>query len=190
MSSEKMENINPVKKIENSLTKEESLNIDEVFKDNPEMATLFKNNKELYQEYLNSIFPDSKVKDIVWHGTISENIIERFDHEYKFNKKGVTYFGDFKQAVGYKEKYRGKIYSALINLKNPYIQKPMSEDAWATDQLEKEHIDSFKEFNYDGIIGEGIFGDKERVVFYPEQIHILGSNQDIEQAKEWLKNNE
>jgi len=29
---------------------------------------------------------------------------------------------------------------------------------------------------------------KNYVVFEPEQIHILGSEQDILQAKEWLKN--
>lgn len=188
MSSEKVENLNHVKKIENSLTKEQSSNIDEVFEDNPEIATLFKNNKEFYQEYLNSIFPNSKIKEILWHGTISENKIEKFNHEYQYNKKGVTYFGNLKQAIVYKDKNRGRMYSVLINSKNPYIQKLMpNENLWATDQLEKEHLDSFREAGYDAIIGEGIFVDTERIIFEPEQIHILGSEQDILQAKEWLK---
>jgi len=154
-----------------------------VFEQNPELAKI--GTPEEYSQYIEIIFPESKVKEILYHGTISENKIEKFDNNYEYNRKGVTYLGDLKQAQGYKDADKGNIYGAIVDLKNPYVQKPLPEDAWATDQLEKEHLSSFRELGYDGIVGDGIFGDRERVVFEPEQIHILGSEKDIQGFKEF-----
>ena len=123
MSREKIGNINPLKKIENSLTTQQSSNIDEVFKDSPEVATMFKNNKELYQEYLDSVFPNSKIKDICYHGS------------------------PFKE-----------------------IEKFLS-------QQDEQYIKH-----------ENTTTGKEIVVLNTDKIHILGYKQDIEKAKEWLKN--
>lgn len=44
--------------------------IDGVFKDSPELASI--GTKAQYMQYLSTIFPDSKVRDIVYHGTTSE----------------------------------------------------------------------------------------------------------------------
>jgi len=155
-----------------------------LFAKNPEFAKI--GTLESYYKYLDSVFPESVVREIVWHGTISENKVEEFDHNHPHNKKGVTFFGDLKQAKGYTDTDRGDLYAAKINLLNPYIHQP--DDAWATDQLQKEHLDSFREAGYDGIIGEGIFGDRERIVFDPGQIHILGSKADLEKFELFGKN--
>jgi hypothetical protein len=162
----------------------ENQNIQRVFELCPQLNQI--GTLEQYNQYLKTIFPESRVQEILWHGTVSENTIEKFDHEYEYNKKGVTFFGEYKQATGYKDTDRGQLYAAVVNIRNPYIQKPLPEDAWATDQLEKEHIDSFRSSGYDAIIGEGIFGDKERLIFSPEQIHILGSPVDVEKFKEFV----
>jgi len=61
------------------LSKEQSEAISFVFEQSPEIKELFKGDKILYQQYLNSIFPDSKVKDIVYHGTYQD--FEGFDKE-------------------------------------------------------------------------------------------------------------
>lgn len=159
--------------------------VDFVFEQHPELAKI--GSKEQYSKYLETVFPESKVREILYHGTISENKIEKFDNNYQYNRKGVTYLGDLEQAQGYKDADRGTLYAAIVDLQNPYIQKPLPEDVWATDQLEKEHLSSFRELGYDGIVGDGIFGDRERVIFEPEQIRILGSKKDIEDFKEFVK---
>jgi len=239
MSSEKIENFNPTKKNENFLTQEQSSNIDEVFKDNPEIATIFKNNKELFQEYSHSIFPDSKVKDIVWHGTRGDWYkSEKFNLELagtgsgnKSNTEGI-YFIKYKgaaSAFGDKK----TIFPVLLNIKNPNIlplsdfnktwfrkedylklktgdsivgeQEKTPEEYYnkhlAKYELDKKNPDFIKIGGKDTIWD---FSNKPKspedfheeqlsttyVVFEPEQIHIIGSKKDLEQAKEWLKNNE
>lgn len=149
--------------------------IDFVFEQNPELEKI--GTKKDYSEYLKTIFPESKIKGIFYHGTISKNLIEKFNHKIKFNKKGVTYLGELDQAKKYIN-LRGKIYPVIVNSLNPYIQKPLPEDNWATDNLTKEEIQSFKDEGYDSIVGEGIFGDAEKIIFNPSQIKILGSKKD------------
>ncbi len=55
--------------IENIKTPENKIKegVDFVFEQNPELAQV--GSKEKYSEYLDTIFPESKVKDIVYHGT-------------------------------------------------------------------------------------------------------------------------
>lgn len=62
-SAEQQEN-----KIEKPQLKE---GVDFVFEQNLELAKI--GTKEQYSEYLNSIFPDSKFKDIVFHGTSKDS---------------------------------------------------------------------------------------------------------------------
>ncbi len=50
-----------------TLTEEQSKAIDYVFNENPELANI--GTIEQYSQYLDTIFPDSKVKDIVYHGS-------------------------------------------------------------------------------------------------------------------------
>ena len=159
--------------------------VDFVFEQNPDLVSM--GSKDHYIQYLETIFPESKVKEILWHGTVSENTIEKFDHEYEYNKKGVTFLGNYKQATGYKDSDKGQLYAAVVDVKNPYIQKPLPDDMWATDQLEKEHIDSFRALGYDAIIGVGFFGDKEWLIFNSNQIHILGSDNDLKNFKEFVQ---
>ncbi len=79
---------------------------------------------QLYSQYLNSIFPNSKVKDIVYHG-ITSRIKEKFD---KFSKEFIKsgqgrygengfFFSENKEEVNKNYNNSGLI-SAVINLKN------------------------------------------------------------------------
>lgn len=138
--------------------------------------------EKLYAKYLETIFPESKVKDIVWHGTISSPF-DTFDKDFEHNKKGVFFFGQFGQAKGYKDTDGGVLIPAVINLVNPYRQS--DDEKWATDQLTKESFDEIKSFGNDGVTGLGIFNDPEYIAFKPEQVHILGSASDIEEFKQF-----
>jgi len=54
--------------------------VEEIFNENPELNSI--GTLQQYSAYLDTIFPDSKVKDIVYHGT-----------EDKFDKFDIKYFG-------------------------------------------------------------------------------------------------
>lgn len=128
---------------------------------------------ELFNEYLNSIFPDSKVKDIVYHNTD-----ELF---YRFRTIPVAKFFT-KSPVGGR-KYRIPV---LLNISNPKVFSKFLEDGEMTYGLAKRYA---KNKERDGIIN-GTEGKTrtEYIVFEPKQIHILGSKEDIQKAKEFVKN--
>jgi hypothetical protein len=63
----------PQNKIENQ-EPEEIKNVQEIFDLNPELENI--GTKEQYLKYMETIFPESKVPDLVYHGTLSsENIL-------------------------------------------------------------------------------------------------------------------
>jgi len=47
--------------------------VSELFESNPELASI--GTPEQYSQYLDTIFPDSKVKDIVYHGSKTKNLL-------------------------------------------------------------------------------------------------------------------
>lgn len=93
----------------------------ELFESNPELASI--GTPEQYSEYLDTIFPESKVKDIVYHGTDKE--LKKF---YDNLRSGI-HFGTLKQAEGrrratdFEFKRNAKFISAIIDLKNPLKTK-------------------------------------------------------------------
>jgi hypothetical protein len=177
---------------------------------------------QLYSQYLDTIFPNSQVKDIVYHGTKSNEIRTLFDKS-TIQKTGVSLGKGFffsrrkdyveRDAYGFK-----KIGSYLINTINPISGNPdkfLRENDF--DRVPKNNKSEIKD-DYLGDNGETIYtvdrninfeSDEERttvlqqlgydavdfnkgeysneiVVFEPEQIHILGSKQDIEGFKEFV----
>jgi hypothetical protein len=133
---------------------------------------------QLYSQYLNTIFPDSKVKDIVYHGSSTE---------FKgFNKNRVAYLTDNKfyaenfldletpNAIG---------YPLIVNIKNPIeiTDKKLLRQTYGNFINPEELLNN----NIDGVIGTDA-GQKEGKTFVvknPEQIHLLGSKEDIEGFK-------
>jgi len=157
---------------------------EELFNENPELANI--GTKEQYSQYLDTIFPDSKVKDIVYHGT-EKFIGDVFTKEYlgkksfRPRKREGFYFTNKEgiSIIGYAKK---TVISSLINIQNPQLAKDIRDI--------KEY-----DVNNDGAISKEDTGDEfgtyefpTFVIFEPEQIHILGSKQDIEGFKEFTKN--
>lgn len=181
--------------------------IDYVFSQSPELASV--GSKAQYLQYLSTIFPNSKVKDIVYHRTNAD--IDKFDRTK--TRSNAFYFnlnskkGEFKnliKAVLYIKKYAAlpTNYTSLLGNKNADITE---------EDLKNQDYDSaisFKSLNRFVIINEDttvsltkdispetkILEDKldkqdtdEFVVFEPEQIHILGSKADIQGFKEFVQ---
>ena len=89
---------------------------------------------QLYSQYLDSIFPDSKVKDIVYHG-ITSRLKEKFD---KFSKEFIKsgqgrygedgfFFSENKEEVNKNYNSSGLI-TAIINLRN--TSKDIYKNTW------------------------------------------------------------
>ena len=184
--------------------------IDYVFSQSPELASI--GTKAQYLQYLSTIFKTSKVKEIVYHGTARQ--FEKFQKGNKINKStelDAFYFADnidyakhmmHNAAIGmepeaaeyqfelglddpeYKKLLsKGRVISAILNIKNPTIST--SKESFA-DNLSEKSIQK----GTDGVRREFIAKhNNEWIAFESEQIHILGSKQDIEGFKEFVNEN-
>lgn len=148
--------------------------ISELFSENPELATI--GTQEQYERYLSTIFPDSKVKDIVYHSSNKkvETLTEGFSKEqrsvgFHFYNVPNTIYGEI-------------INPAIINAKNRYIPEGLDEirEIEYLNKEDKKYLKS-KGFDY------SLIYKNEYVVFEPEQIYILGSKQDIEGFRAFVK---
>ena len=176
----------PENSIETSYIKE---GVESVFEQNPELATI--GTKEQYSEYLDTIFPDTKLKQIVYHGTRNEA-----GKEINFSWNDLQIF--FTPNYSYANEYTGskdekirkeQTLAALLNIQKPakidghrvvlVSHQPNLEGYDSTYGVEKEDLVRFGENEFK-TRGESIG------VFLPEQIHILGSKKDQEKFKEFV----
>lgn len=136
---------------------------------------------------------NSQVKDIVYHGRKTKENIKNKDR----NKHGF-YFGTKDQAERISEMAEGSsiiyIQQAIINLKNPktttFQDREVSKyektnDGFIIEVSDKDALDLMGSYPEQYSLENF---KKEYVVFQPEQIHILGSKQDIQGFKEFNKN--
>ena len=153
--------------------------IDFVFEQAPELSNI--GTKEQYSQYLDTIFPDSKVKDIVYHGTNKE--FNKFDlnaEKSTIAENGIFFAPTKNQVMG---TYGERVVVAVIN-SNPLISDDRIERI--SDRKKNEILNS----GYTGYIysyNKTISSADDIVVFEPEQVHILGSKQDIQGFKEFVQ---
>lgn len=139
---------------------------------------------EQYKQYLGGIFPQSKVKEIVYHS--SPNKIEKFNDSYfgiYFSYSPITHGG-----------YGGNVHAALLNIKNPLTIPKNREELAAYDKEYRTYMnftmdyEGYRTYKYDGSVESSSVSSNGLQVRTrtPEQIHILGSEQDIEGFKVFL----
>jgi len=168
-------------------------NIIEIFKDIPEIAILFNNDQELYQKYLDSIFPKSKIKDIFWHATNTKDlhfVKDNTEGYFAKEKKGTPNAIFFSKDKAPKESVFSRLYTlgVVLNIQNPYIRDDKG-DRDSYPEGYKQTINNAEENGYDGVCILNTFDNFTTdvfIVFDSQQIHILGSKQDIQKAKDWL----
>jgi hypothetical protein len=145
-------------------TSEVKEGVSEVFNENSELASI--GTEQQYSEYLDSVFPNSKVNDILYHGSEEKRDVLDPNKQVRGRfGKGVS-FAPTKDLV---KQLLGEdivIMSALIDLKNPLTEVPRFRD---------EVQPAVKKGNHDGVQ----VGNIEFTVPTKEQIHILGNKQDI-----------
>lgn len=152
--------------------------IDDILRSNKELSNI--GTPKEYSQYLGTVFPDSKVKDIVYHG--SDTKIQKFDKSKIGSGAGRLlgdgfYFTNDKESIPfYVEDVAGKKHThtvaAILNLRNPAETKGLSVK---------------RDSNNDGVVTSMT---NEFVVDNPDQIHILGSEEDIAGFKKWKNRNE
>ena len=211
--------------------------VKELFNENSELSKI--GTQQQYSAYLDTIFPDSKVKDIVYHGTDKQ--FDIFDVPKKReNKVSGIYFSTKKEEANVfskektviikdrinslspafiyelpefiqniyfnfkiKKELKGvtpRVISAVINTKgNPNIidVKKESLEFFNTPNKETSNklfnkLDSFEK-NADTVIYKDyldyVYVSDVVVVKNPNQIHTLGSKQDIEGFREFVSKN-
>lgn len=124
--------INPENKIKEG--------VDFVFEQNPELAQI--GTKEQYSEYLGNIFPESKIKNIVYHG--GNKGIEEFSKEK---------LGEYTKALSAE---KGFFFSTNKDLSTTYISKEEWETIGELKDLMKKYKDDFSKLQdeYDIINSE------------------------------------
>lgn len=160
-----------------------------IYSENPELKEV--GTATQYYKYLKNIFPESKVQDILWHRS-PEKIKTAFDKSKISSAcENRFYFSPFDTG-----RHGSQVTRVLLNIKN--LAVPYNDDF--LDDLNKKHPEYTQgkskwfhlpshiykyadKYGYDGVLDlEGTEGD-EYSVYEPEQIHILGSEKDIEGFK-------
>ena len=183
--------------------------VNSIFEENSELSQI--GTQQQYSQYLNTIFPNSKVKDIVYHGSSNAAKIkeEGFKNKQERDKGYIGdgyYFTKDSSWQGYTGDISGiskdmsKKVSVTLNANNPQL---INTEEDRKNLLGKPNVDSrilLFDYNQDLTIEDAIKQGEVRfnlpinelseiVVFESEQIHILGNKQDVEGFKRFVKNN-
>ena len=173
--------------------------VSNVFEENKELSKI--GTEQQYSDYLDTLFPDSKVKDIVYHGT-PDGRFDNFDinqvgKNTKQSTKGIYFtdskktadfyaegsidFSQFESLEEYNAVKTAKVFSAILNAKNlKLVNNPQAQDRQGDAVLRTKEKLSDK-----GFVGELDYA-YQYIVFEPEQIHILGSKKDLKGFKEFV----
>lgn len=167
--------------------------IDFVFSQSSELASI--GSKAQYLQYLSTIFPNSKVKDIVYHH--SDTKITEFKKEFPEGyaaKKGVSPKAKFFLRKPLKEEFLSKrsyLGQYLINTVNPNVMPVNADKSEKRDSGIKEGIQEALDNGQDGAIFDNIWDNRTWsdviVVFEPEQIHVIGGKNDIQGFKDFVQ---
>ena len=174
--------------------------VDFVFDENPELAKI--GNREQYSQYLDTIFPDSKVKDIVYHGSFYT--FDKFNKETKNRTQVTSELGRkafyFSNDIDTAKSYLYDIDSNILNLakdlldyyKTP-IGKKFQEDLKKYNTLSKKDFSSLTEDEINFITDAEYFDIQGKVNEfqnnYPSYLlkYLPVNPNDINELKEFIK---
>lgn len=162
--------------------------VDYLFKEYPELANI--GTKKEYSMYLDSIFPNSKIKDIVYHSSPS-----KFTKFKDPSSSGLSHIWFSEKPLS--SQFGSNIYSVILNFENPltqdnpdfdkelkFFEAPLNPN-WVNNYHKTGELPKFK---YDGTIRSSrVDGGKSITARNPKQIHILGSEEDIQGFAEYIK---
>ena len=198
--------------ISNKQALERLNSLQEIFKQAPqlqEIGTIFD-----YDSYLDTIFPDSTVRYIVYRGVPFKST--NFDKKhlrpnlnafyFTDNVDEAKYYGSIKRDEDDNVLEYGTLFPVLLNIRNPYnnqlglikdLENIKDYEIYYPDlRISNKTVKLLQDNNYDGYITQPEVGEqhnfgqttdhKYKVVFEPEQIHILSSKKDLEMFKNFI----
>jgi hypothetical protein len=118
--------------------------VSELFESNPELASI--GTSEQYSQYLDTIFPDSKVKDIVYRGEEKED--SRLFQYWTNNKAEAYMYAKANVTKGGSITERNPI-SAINQSAKTYFNDKYGEDSYRALMLPDDFIESFWYHNYE-----------------------------------------
>lgn len=157
--------------------------VDFVFEQNPELASI--GTQEQYSEYLDTIFPESKMKNIVYHYNSSG---------VKFDKFDIKYIGS--QSLGSQDLDQGFSFVNKIEVAKAFGSfnveiYTLPEEVWST--LDKETYSKYDKNIVSVVVNpkqtdwkSNQEGWSEFMIKDPNNIHILGSKQDIQSFRNFV----
>jgi|688.fasta_scaffold00105_25 hypothetical protein len=167
-----------------------------LFESNPELANV--GTPQQYSQYLDGIFPDSKVKDIVYHWSAGSQISEQFGDDLG-RVKGIWISKDpnqWKDIIKNKSKRLGinqiKKHVLIINANNIWVDSTLSSPEGSNFPKGYDTIAAYEEADlaYSGDLKpefKNIEGF-EAVIKLKNQTYELGTKQDIEGFKNFVAN--
>ncbi|MCU0660166.1 MAG: hypothetical protein MUD00_00935 [Candidatus Pacebacteria bacterium] len=185
------QNIPKIENVHSGENKIEKLQIKEgvdfVFEQHPELAEI--GTKEQYSEYLDTVFPESKIKDIVYHGTDAKNLQNILINGFSKEKEGCS----IRNAVFFARKYNaygndayesdGKVLiPVLVNTRNIQIVEDGSINHSDISSVYKEGKDALLQILYD----VNSYKDGKKLSF--EQLEKMRENIENQGLNEILKN--
>ncbi len=151
--------------------------------------------EKLYAEYLKTIFPESKYKDIGFKGVSKDFSEENKPNFYTKDLEAAKYYSGLREGT--------QTISAVFNLKNPLIvnaEKPAPIPIGTPDGKtlgtfnDKDINEKIISAGYDGLVLNRKFSTPlngwEILSFDSNSRHILGTDFDIEKFKEFVSRNE
>lgn len=170
--------------------------VQELFSTNPELASV--GTPEQYSAYLDSIFPESQLKGINYHGTEYQQKFEKFDSKLSGSqtREGLETKGFwFTYQRDVAEDFGSNVVSVLLNVKNPYRAGVKLTESIPYIKTFPDQVESINEAikkGYDSAFIDVLenleygIGTTELVVFEPEQIHILGNENDVQGFRQFV----
>ena len=175
-TEEQAETTPSTKKAKPPVTEEDVKGASLVFTSTPRLVKI--GSKEDYLAYVQSIFPKSLDNSIYYHAsafTLDEGFQFK-QHRLTFFTKDREYTKSFGKHGAVAPNLEGFLYPVVLDIRNPLVAKDKISDG------STEAISSIKAGEFDSLQGvEYGTADVASIgVYKPEQIHILGSEQDIE----------
>lgn len=164
-----------------------------------------------YLDFLDNIFPKSKMNDVYYHGGPKGIIQFKSAKNLGRTNKGINsctkdygiYFADDKELAKYyassHPKSNREVYTVKLNMANPvkiktnnwYLDKFKGTQDFAFDpgSITQKWYDKLNLKQYNGIYhnGKNPFSDGEIVVFNPKDIHIMGTPQESVMFREYKR---
>ena len=149
-----------------------------------------------YRQYLDSVFPESRVQGFVYHGGTLKGE-DRGKDEFT-GDWGLYFTGSESRAKSYiksgGKEYgeKSRVWVAKLDIRNPLPKKVWSRWRFGSDRITGEEVRIMRRLGSDGIIDLDPLSrwtplkyGSQYVVLEMSQVLVLGSARDVEGFREW-----